>query len=231
MVIGNGLVARRFELYNSEENFLVFASGVSNSKTKNPDAYNREMKLLQDSVQKYSTKFFIYFSTCSIYDPQEKGSAYVQHKLEIEDFIKTYVKQFHIFRISNLAGISTNPNTLLNFFFNHIKNGVNFDLWTNACRNIIDIDHAYFIIEHILRHNLFLNQVINIANPVNLDVKKIIATIETFLKIRSNYIEIDKGTCFEINLTPIQHIIKKLGIRFDPGYLRDLLTKYYSIAG
>ena len=165
MVIGNGLVARRFELYNSEDNFLVFASGVSNSKTKNTEAYNREMKLLKDSIQKYNTKSLIYFSTCSIYDPQEKESAYVQHKLQIENFIQTRVKQYHIFRISNLAGISSNPNTLLNFFFNHVKNGVNFDLWTNACRNIIDVDHTYLIIDHILKHNLFPNQVINIANP------------------------------------------------------------------
>ena len=229
MVIGNGLVARRFGSYNSQENFLVFASGVSNSKTKNPDAYNREMKLLKDSVQKYNTQSLIYFSTCSIYDPQERVSAYVQHKLHIEDFIQTRVARYHIFRVSNLAGKSSNPNTLLNFFFNHVKNGVNFDLWTNACRNIIDIDHAYLIIDHILKEDLFPNQVINIANPENHPVKKIIATIETFLNVKSNYIEIDKGTCFEIDISPIQHISQKLGIRFDPGYLRDILNKYYRL--
>ena len=227
MVIGNGLVARRFELYNSEDNLLVFASGVSNSKTKNPEAYNREIKLLRDTVHKYNTRSLIYFSTCSIYDPQEKGSAYVQHKLYIEDFIQTQVKQYHIFRISNLAGISSNPNTLLNFFFNHVKNGVNFDLWTNAYRNIIDVDHAYLIIDHILKHNLFPNQVINIANPVNHQVKKIIETIETFLNIKSNYIEIDKGGGGDIDTSAIQHIIQKLGIRFGPEYLKDLFNKYY----
>lgn len=227
MVIGNGLVAKRFESYSRNNDFLVFASGVSNSKTKNPEAYDREMKLLKDSVQKCNTQSLIYFSTCSIYDPQEKESIYVKHKLDIEDFIKKRVKQYHIFRISNLAGISSNPNTLLNFFFNHIKNGVNFDLWTNACRNIIDVDHAYLIIDHILKRNLFPNRVINIANPVNHRVKKIIETIETFLNIKSNYIEIEKGTCFEIDISPIQHIIQELGIRFGPGYLRYLLNKYY----
>jgi nucleoside-diphosphate-sugar epimerase len=214
-------------LYNSEDNFLVFASGVSNSKTKNTEAYDREMKLLKDSVQEYNTKSLIYFSTCSIYDPQEKDSAYVQHKLKIEDFIQTRVKQYHIFRISNLVGISSNPNTLLNFFFNHVKNGVNFDLWTNACRNIIDVDHTYLIIDHILKLNLFPNQVINIANPVNHPVKNIITAIETFLNIKSNYIEIDRGTCFEIDTSSIQPIIQKQGIRFDQEYLRDLLQKYY----
>ena len=230
MVIGNGLVARRFGLYNSQDNFLVFASGVSNSKTQNPDVYKREMKLLKECVEQYNTKSLVYFSTCSIGDPQEKESAYVHHKLHIEDYIRTRVKQYHIFRISNLAGISSNPNTLLNFFFNHVKNGVNFDLWTKACRNIIDVDDAYLIIDHILKHTLFPNQVINIANPVNLPVKKIIASIETFLHIKSNYIEIEKGVCFDIDISPVQHIIQKLGIRFDPGYVRDLLNKYYRLA-
>jgi nucleoside-diphosphate-sugar epimerase len=229
MVIGNGLVARRFELYNSEDPFLVFASGVSNSKTKNPEAYNREMQLLKESILKYNTQSIIYFSTCSIYDPQEKGSAYVQHKLQIEDLIQTHARQYQIFRVSNLAGTSSNPNTLLNFFFNHIKNGINFDVWTNACRNIIDIDHAYLIIDHILKNNLFPNQVINIANPVNHRVKEIVATIESFLNIKSNYIEIEKGACFEIDISTIQHIIQKLGIRLDHEYLEDLLHKYYPL--
>jgi nucleoside-diphosphate-sugar epimerase len=228
MVIGKGLVARRFDLYNSQDNFLVFASGVSNSKTKTPETYEREMKLLKESVHKYNTQSFIYFSTCSIYDPHEKESAYVQHKLNVEEFIQTHARQYHIFRISNLGGISANPNTLLNFFFNHVKNGVNFDLWTNACRNIIDINHAYCIIDHILKRNLFPNQVINIANPVNHPVKEIITAIETFLNIKSNYIEIEKGACFEIDTSPIQHIIQELGIGFDPEYLSNLLNKYYS---
>jgi len=227
MVIGNGLVARRFELYNREDNFLVFASGVSNSKTRKPEAFNREMQLLKESVQLYNTQSLIYFSTCSIYDAQEKDSAYVQHKLHIEDFIQDKVKQYRIFRISNLAGHSSNPNTVLNFFINHIKNRVNFDLWTNACRNIIDIDHVYLIIDLILKNDLFPNQFINIANPVNYPVKKIITAIETFLNVKSNYIEIDKGTCFEIDTSSIQHIIQKLGIQFDQEYLEELLQKYY----
>lgn len=231
MVIGSGLVARRFELYNSKDNFLVFASGVSNSKTKNPEAYNREIKLLKDSLQQYDTKIFIYFSTCSIYDLQERESIYVKHKLSIENLIQTQAKKYHIFRISNLAGKSSNPNTVLNFFFNHVKNGVNFDLWANACRNIIDIDDAYLIIDHILKNKFFPNQIINIANPEDYPVKKLITAIESFLNIRSNYIEIEKGSCFAIDTSSIHPLIQELGIRFDPEYLSDLLNKYYPIAG
>lgn len=227
MVIGNGLVAKRFDSYGNNDDVIVFASGVSNSKTKNPESYNREIELLGENIRQHDDKQLVYFSTCSIYDIQEKGSAYVQHKLYIEDFIKTYVKNYRIFRISNLAGISANPNTLLNFYFNHVKNGVNFDVWANACRNLIDIDDAFFIIDHILKQDLFTNQVINIANPVSYPVKKIIREVESFLDIRSNYIEIEKGTCFDIDTSVILPIIQKSGIQFGNDYLEGLLQKYY----
>src|SRR6267154_2643114 len=139
MVIGNGLVARQFASYQQQEKFLVFASGVSNSKTTKPEAYHGEIALLNNSIQQYPDKSIVYFSTCSLYDPDERGSAYVQHKIKIEDIIQSSAKQYHIFRVSNLAGIYANPNTVLNFFLYHVQHGINFDLWTNACRNIIDI--------------------------------------------------------------------------------------------
>lgn len=227
MVIGNGLVAQRFSQYISDDSFLVFASGVSNSKTKNSDAYIREFDLLKDSIKKNESKILIYFSTCSIYDPYEKDAQYVQHKLQLEAYIKGHVKQFYIFRVSNLVGSSTNPNTVFNFFFNHIKNGVNFDLWVNACRNIIDIDDAYFIIDYIIKQCLFQNQVVNIANPANYSVSTIISAIEAFLNIKSNYIVIKKGICFDVDTTSIQPILQKLSIVFDTDYLKKQLNKYY----
>lgn len=228
MIIGSGLIARRFESYNKEDNFLIFASGISNSKTTDPDAYSRETKLLRDSMRKYNNKILVYFSTYSIYDPDEKNSAYVQHKLNIEHMIQLGVPRYQIFRVSNLGAMSPNPNTVLNFFFYHIKNHINFDLWINACRNIIDIDDAYLIIDHILKSKLFSNQVINVANPVNYPVKDIISAIEHFLNTKSNYIRIDKGSCFGVDISLIEPIIQTTHVRFDERYLANLLNKYFS---
>jgi nucleoside-diphosphate-sugar epimerase len=229
MVIGNGLVAKRFKLYEKEDNFLVFASGVSNSKTTNKDAYNREIKLLVESIEQHNDKCIIYFSTCSIYDVEEKNSLYVKHKRSIEEFIQSNASRYNIFRISNLAGISANQNTVLNFFYYHIKNEINFDLWIDACRNIIDIDDAYLVIDHILKKALFRNQIINVANPINYPVKEIILAIESFLNIKSNYIEINKGNCFDIDISEIKQIMEELEIRFTTDYLTTLLHKYLKV--
>jgi nucleoside-diphosphate-sugar epimerase len=228
MVIGNGFVANRFSSYNAEDEFLIFASGVSNSKNILPDLFLREKKLLTDCIRKYNDRIFVYFSTCSVYDPGEKKSAYVQHKLTMEEIIKTGASRYILFRVSNLAGRSTNPNTVLNFFFYHIQNGINFDLWTKACRNIIDIDDAFSLTNHILKNGLFLNKVVNIANSESYPVKAIVASIENFLGKKSNYIEIKKGGCYLPDLSLIKPLPEKLGIDFSRNYLGTLLRKYYS---
>ena len=151
MVIGNGMVARRFESYKTNDQFLIFASGVSNSKNINPEAYARELLLLQTTIKQNPEKILVYFSTCSVYDPGEENSKYVVHKKQIEQLIQSNQRRFCIFRVSNLVGHSGNRNTILNFYVYHILNGINFDLWTNATRNLIDIDDMYQIADDILK--------------------------------------------------------------------------------
>src|SRR6476660_9049471 len=110
MVIGNGMVAKRFESYKTNDEFLIFTSGVSNSKNINPEAYERELILLQGSIQENREKVLVYFSTCSIYDPGEENSKYVLHKRQIEELIPKDQKHFYVFRVSNLVGHSANQN-------------------------------------------------------------------------------------------------------------------------
>ncbi len=137
-------------------------------------------------------------------------------------------KQFYIFRISNLVGRSDNPNTVLNFFFYHIRHVINFDLWSNATRNLLDIDDMYKIIDYILQKKTFKNDIINIANPVNYSVIEIITAIETLMGVRANYIPISKGKDFVIDVSLISPLFTKLNIHFGKTYLTNLLQKYYT---
>ncbi len=41
MVIGNGLVARSFDSYAQDDRFLIFASGVSNSKSSTDEDFKK----------------------------------------------------------------------------------------------------------------------------------------------------------------------------------------------
>jgi nucleoside-diphosphate-sugar epimerase len=227
MVVGNGMVAKRFESYKTDDRFLIFASGVSNSKNIDQTTYNRELSLLERSIQEHKEKVLVYFSTCSIYDPGEQGSNYVLHKKKIESIIQKQVSKFYIFRVSNLVGYSDNPNTILNFFVYHIIHGINFDLWINATRNLIDVDDMFTIADYILQNKTLENQISNIANPDSYTTIEIIKAIEILLNVKASYIPIPKGDMFRIDITHIIPIIKELSLQFGKNYLHNLLRKYY----
>ncbi|MBK8496714.1 MAG: hypothetical protein IPL50_18285 [Chitinophagaceae bacterium] len=115
MVIGNGMIAKAFESYRDEEGFIIFASGVSDSVNVNTEAFEREIKLIKNTIETHKDKLLVYFSTCSIYDDSMQDSAYVQHKIKAEKIIMEHYAPFIIFRLTNPIGKTQNTRTLVNF--------------------------------------------------------------------------------------------------------------------
>lgn len=116
----------------------------------------------------------------------------------------------------------------MNFFHHHLVHHINFDLWTNTSRNLVDLDDVFVIADHILGKSEFENQVINIANPTSNNVKDIVATLEQAVDVKGNFITIPRGQPFEIDISLIQPVIKELQIPFGDEYLANLIKKYYS---
>jgi nucleoside-diphosphate-sugar epimerase len=228
MVVGDGLIAKRFATYRDDERYLVFASGVSNSKNTDDHLYKREADLLLQCLNNNTGKTFIYFSTCSFYDNEEQQSSYVLHKKVMEDLIKEKAGRYYIFRISNLAGHTNNPNTILNFFYNHIVKQSPFSLWVNTWRNLIDIDDAFMIMDYIIVKSFFKNSIINIANTENYPVKAIVTAIEQALHLQADYTSIDKGHFFSIDTSAILPVVNQLKINFDENYLPGIINKYFA---
>jgi dTDP-4-dehydrorhamnose reductase len=112
MIIGNGMIARRFSAFSDRDDVLIFASGVSNSKENRPEAFIREQKLVEESVAQAENRLFVYFSTCSVTDPTEQGSNYVQHKLFLEKYIAETCPNYLIIRASNVVGETDNLHTV-----------------------------------------------------------------------------------------------------------------------
>jgi nucleoside-diphosphate-sugar epimerase len=228
MVIGNGLIATKFSSYANNEQIIIFASGVSNSKDATESDFNREFDLLKNTVEKYQNKLLVYFSTCSIYDADENTSSYVLHKLNIENYIKINALKFYIFRVSNLVGSSGNSKTVLNYFYAQIKSGNHFYLWKNAKRNLIDIDDMEKIIDYIIEKSYKKNSIINIANPKSNNVPEIIEALEKVTGLKAKFTTVNKGGDFVIEITDITEIISILKIKFDADYLPNLIKKYFS---
>lgn len=227
MVIGNGMLANRFMDFEGDDEKIIFASGVSNSKNTDDTHFKREFDLLNKTVRDHPDRTLIYFSTCSIDDADSQQAPYVIHKKEIESFIRQEVSHYYLFRVSNVVGTSNNPYTLLNYFVFNILQGHPFTVWKNAYRNIIGIDDMHAIIKLILDDKTLLNTTINIANPENYSVPYIVSTIENFLSKKANSTEIDRGENYLIDTSIIKPLIHQLQIPFETDYLTSLLQKYY----
>ncbi|MFZ1799258.1 MAG: NAD-dependent epimerase/dehydratase family protein [Chitinophagaceae bacterium] len=227
MIIGKGMVAKGFSSYEKNNEVLIFASGVSNSANTDPLEFEKEHSLLLDTILQHTGKKFIYFSTCSVYDISLRNTPYVMHKLRMESLIETQHPDYLIFRVSNIAGKTNNPHTVLNYFYNHITEGSHFDLWENAQRNIISIEDLYIICNRIIEDDVFKNEIINVANPVTYSVQYIVSELERFTGKKANYTKIQKGGGPIINLSKTKSYMAGQDIHFNDAYLQKVLQIYF----
>lgn len=227
MVVGKGLIAQQFSEYQDDKNILIFASGVSDSKSNEPSSFTREVTLVKNMLSEHPDSIFVYFSTASVYDNDLRDSAYVKHKLLVESIIKSHAKQYTILRLSQVLGKGGNKNNLINFLFSKIRHEEKFSLWSKATRNLIDIENVGRVVKYIIDHKIFLNQTINIASPKNIFVYDIVHEIEKIVNKKAVADVIDKGDDLYIDITPIVPIYEKLGLDFNESYISNLMRKYY----
>ncbi len=217
MIIGNGMIASAFREFKDNDNVLIFASGVSNSQETNKNAFQREQKLIEDTIQNYGQKLFVYFSTCSMYDPDAQDTLYVQHKLHMEKLIQEKSNTFLILRISQILGKSKN-NTLVNYLYNRIYNNKHFELWKNSNRNLIALPEVLNISRILIENKKNHNSTFHIANPIYIYVTELVHMFEEILRKQAHYTIIEKGSKYNPIPLDITNITQSLQIEFDQKY-------------
>lgn len=224
MIIGNGFLAHIFTHYKDSKDVILFASGVSNSQETNQIKFERERKLLSQTLVTHWNKKFVYFGTCSIYDEDVIKRPYVQHKITMEKLVAKH-PNYQIFRLPVIAGYSKNPYTLLNFLYNQISTDSVFELWENATRNIVDIDFVKTVCSSFIDQNLYLNSAINIAAPEQSNLPSIIKVFEKILDKKAYDIPINKGCKYAI---PILELLSIVNNELVENYnMEDILMKYF----
>ncbi len=146
MIVGKGLVASAFEI--TKENYLdyvIFASGVSNSKENNNAEYNREKELIIETINQNKNLKFIYFSSISVNVDENK---YFEHKLKIENIIKENTSNYIIFRIPQLVGRNGNPNNLVNYIKNCILTGDEITTNNYIERALLDVEDLVMVVDY-----------------------------------------------------------------------------------
>jgi len=227
MIIGNGLIAKAFSISRIDiSDIVIFASGVSKSTEKDKYEFQREVKLLEDVGRKYRNSKIIYFSTSSQYDKDKIDTAYVQHKIKMEKYIKNNFKDFLIVRLPQIIGHSTNNNTLINNFVFKIQNDQEIEIYMKAKRNLLSITDIVRIVAYIINHNLYPSQEVNIANIQNTSILEIVETLEKILSKKAIKKYLDKGSEYHIDTTEIETIYKEIKIDFS-DYVYNSLYKEY----
>ena len=229
MIIGSGLIAKAFQGdFEDDDRYLIFASGVSNSGETNLAKFAREEDLLTKAIYQIQNKKLIYFSTCSLYDPDQQISAYVQHKLKMEGLVKL-CPSYLILRAPQVIGKSANPFTLCNFLYSSILTQKSINLWRNARRHLIDIEDLRDLARFFLLEENRHNEVINIAVVESVSPLELIQLFENILGKSAVYTLTNKGNSFEFDFQDCLIALKRLGrpLPTRDEYLETTIKKYY----
>jgi nucleoside-diphosphate-sugar epimerase len=227
MIIGNGLLASAFSKSNLNfDKFVVFASGVSNSKETDPVQFHREVNLLKSVISKIDDKILIYFSTCSISENIPKP--YTLHKLSIEEYIKKNVHKFLILRLPNIVGVTQNPYQLTNFIYNKICDNSELIVYENVQRNLIDVDDIPIITKHIIECNIF-NTHLDILFNNKISMIDLIKIFENVLNKTANIkYEISDTLNYVVDNTFFISLISNFpNNRYFNTVTEDIIYKYY----
>lgn len=225
MIVGNGLIANLFREDN-RENVVFFASGVSNSLETDKSQFLREENLLKKTLEENSEKIFVYFSTCSIYDSSKSGSFYVNHKLRMEQIVEELAPKFLILRISNAVGKGGNPNLLMNYLVNAVKNEQVINVHTLATRNLIDAEDIKNITLKFIDENI-LNKIINVAYLENFSTTEILEILEAYYHTKINTVSVKSGQSYLISIPEVASYFVENKLLDKQKYLENIIKKYY----
>lgn len=231
IIFGNGFIAKNIyriknDIYKS--NYVIYAAGISNSKIKLNKSFQKEITILKKFLKKNYNKKILYISTASITDSSRNKSQYVKNKILIEGIIKKKIKRYIILRLPEIAGISKNKNTLINFLYNKVKFNKKFQLFINVKRNILDIDDVNKMLKKILMNKKIKNKTITLSNRYSISPIRIVKIIEKKLRKKANY-NIYKSNFqkWNLNYKKNKKYFIKANIKFNQNYLTNVINKYY----
>ena len=226
MIIGSGLLARAFaHLFADSKENCVYAAGVSNSNCSDQREFDRERDRLMIAMEQHRlVDLFLYFGTCSANGSLD--SPYVQHKIKMEKTVAEHPR-YLILRLPQTAGKTENPHTLLNYIFTRIIRSERFQIWSNARRNIIDVDDVVQIVAGLALEEGVRRDCINVANFSDYSMSDVVTIMEKVVGKKALFDSLDKGDTYPIDTQRIYRVAQRCSVEFGPEYLESVIRKYY----
>jgi nucleoside-diphosphate-sugar epimerase len=225
MIIGNGLIASLFmNEYKNDDNFIIFAAGVSNSLETNINEFRREENLLFKTLSENKNKHLIYFS--SFIDSNSQKRMYTEHKINMETLIKDSKNYYTILKLPQVIGYGGNSHTLINFIVNKIKSNEEITVYKNTYKSLIDVDDIKRIVDILLKEWKDKNTYVEFPYIEKLQVYEIINLVAKHLNIDPifKYVDSEAFDFPDLSLTG-QIILTQLNIT-PKGYTEKAIKKY-----
>jgi hypothetical protein len=223
MIIGNGLLSNGFKNSSFDhKKFVIFASGVSDSKITSDSEFERERTLLLKTITENSDLKLIYFSSVLI---DTQNNDYYKHKLKLEKIIQDNSKNYIIFRVPQIVGKNGNKNNLFNFFKYSLLNDKKITIVKNAYRSIIDIQDMVNIVKYC--KDIISCDIVTISNIERVEVVDLLNMVSKNLGIIPKYeLSYDSNDNSEIcNSSIVDKAIDVLKINKN-GYTDKIIKKY-----
>lgn len=141
-IVGTGDIA---SVLKDRDDFIFFASGVSNSKETRQEEFSREFRLLKDQKR---DKRLVYFSSLSIL---YADTPYAHHKRFMESAVKDLFHDYCIIRLGNISW-GKNPHTLINYLKANPKAEIQ-----DVYRYVIDKEEFLYWMDMIPNWNIEMN--------------------------------------------------------------------------
>lgn len=224
MVIGNGLIGKGMSLFTYENDILIFASGVSNSKETRSSEYTREFDLLKSFIG--TDKKLVYFSTCSVLYDCIDPTQYIQHKKFMEDFISCNFKDYLIFRLPNVVGTSTNEHTSFNFFRKMILDNLEIKVEEKTTRYFIDIEDVVESLTPIILSKSQNSKTFNVCFNTKIGVIDFINIMAKELEKDPRIILLNQGCSLNIDNKNFLELVDEKFRSIGPDYNYKIIKKY-----
>lgn len=219
MIVGSGLISSGFENVNLN-NYIIFASGVSDSNEIDYFKFKREKDLLIYYLENFKNKTLVYFN--SIVALNNIDTPYFNHKNELINLIKTY-DNYKIYNVPQVFGKNGNKNNLVNYFVHCLKNKQRIFIQKETYRSIIDINDLKNIVLKTLKTEY---KILNLAYIEILTALEILEIISDVYNITPIFTEIESGysICSE-NDEIINEVLEELNIE-KHNYTKLVIEKY-----
>jgi len=233
-IIGNGLIANALESCVPEE--ILFAAGVSDSACPDEMAFDREIRLLTETLRycELENRRLVYFSSAGrIYGelahPRNEKTVctpttrYGVHKLECESRIQSSNCSYLIARLPNLVGPTKNRNQLVPQLVLQALSG-QASILVRATRDLLGVDRMKNILLELLG-NVGKRETVVVASGVSISAMEMIAEIQSILNCKVNVTPIDAGDQQEFEIDFLRQLAPKNSV-FEPDYPVRLLQQF-----